>query len=298
MDYYLGLDIGGSSIKNGLEDAEGQLILFSSIPLRERSLAEFRAITRDILHICQSYTLDGAIAAIGIGSPGQIDHRRGIIIGNNPNLPFWTMISPTAIMPEDLDLKVVFDNDANLMALGEASHYPAGHNVLGVTIGSGIGCGFCIGGKVFGGSRGYAMELGHITSIIDGAACNCGRYGCLEAYSSLNGMRNRLCEIGYKANDWNFVQLLQAAELDKEVKAILDKGIELFSLALANLMIILEPDHLVIGGGASEIPLYPVQELIDKIQSLLPPELTDISIDLAKQGNKAGVLGAIRLARG
>jgi predicted NBD/HSP70 family sugar kinase len=120
--------------------------------------------------------------------------------------------------------------------LGEAFHYPAGHNVLGVTIGSGIGCGFA-SRQGFGGSRGYAMELGHITSIIDGATCNCGRYGCLEAYSSLNGMRNRLCEWAMLPRTGISSSSCKQQNLTKRSK-LFGKGIELFSLALANLMII------------------------------------------------------------
>lgn len=298
MNYYLGIDIGGSSIKYGIESCEQGLLLYDAIPIKDKNLHAFQGIVATILTRVSNAFPNGKISAIGIGTPGQIDHRKGIIIGKNPNLPFWTELSPACIIPAELNIPVLYDNDANLMALAEAQYFPADHNVIGVTIGSGIGCGFTIKRRVFNGSRGFALELGHVCSVYNGALCNCGKSGCLEAYCSLNGMRNRLVENGIAAQNWHLYELLASGNDNPTVAKVITEGIHHFAIALANLIVVLEPDHLVFGGGGSEIDIYPLQELILKIKSLLPAELADVlSFSKAKSGNKAGVLGAIALAK-
>lgn len=297
MKRYLGIDIGGSSIKYGVGSCEQGLLFFGSIPVCEKSLHGFRKLFTEIFNHLKRGSLLTDLHGIGIGSPGMIDHRLAKIVGTNPNLPFWTDIAPDALIPVEIKLPCVFDNDANLMALAEAQYFDASHNVIGLTIGSGIGSGFVCKRNIFHGSRGFAMELGHVTVVHNGELCNCGKRGCLEAYASLNGMRNRLCHLGLEAQQWNLLDLLQRAESNPIVKQILEQGLEQLALALANLILILEPDHLVIGGGASELPEYPSEELKAMIAELLPQHFyANISVDKARLGNKAGVLGAIALA--
>lgn len=298
MELYLGLDIGGSSIKYGVGTCEQGLLSFDAVPVREKSLPEFQSIFSQIKEAISSNFGWDQIQAIGIGTPGQVDHKQDKLIGVNPNLPFWTGISPRLIVSEDVALPVFYDNDANLMTLGEALRYPAGSIVVGVTIGSGIGCGLVSDGRIFRGSRGFALDLGHVTCVHNGSPCNCGKRGCLEAYASLNGMRNRLSERGYKSIDMGLLELLMLVQNDDEAKTVLFEGIEHFSIALSNLIVITEPDYLILGGGGSELQQYPLQELISRTYALLPAILAEhIGIEKAHYGNKAGVLGAIALAQ-
>ncbi len=298
MDLFLGVDIGGSSIKYGVGNCEQGLLHFNAISVKEKSLEEFRRIFRQILAEVFARYEQGDFKAIGIGTPGQVDHQLGMMVGVNPNLPFWTGFAPDIVLPVELDLPAYYDNDANLMALAEALHYPESRYVIGITIGSGIGCGLVSQRKIFRGSRGFAMDLGHVTSVHNGSLCNCGKRGCLEAYASMNGMRNRLLDLGFRSAEWGLKELLQRGESNPVIKNVILQGVEYFALALANLIVIVEPDHIVLGGGGSELELYPIDLLIESTFALLPPLLCDkISIEKAQNGNMGGVIGAIALAQ-
>lgn len=123
-----------------------------------------------------------------MGMPGAIDKITGLVTTNNPNLPFWVNHHPSELLPENCNIPFAFDNDANLMALAE-SHTQKKDYVAGVTIGSGIGCGTIIEGRIYHGAYGFAGELGHICVVDKGLRCNCGKNGCLEAYASGEGLR-------------------------------------------------------------------------------------------------------------
>lgn len=301
---FLGIDLGASSAKYGYGNCQQGLLFFSSKPLKEKSLASLRQTFAQIIDEVNSALDPEKIAAVGIGTPGTIDRRSGRIVGVNPNLPFWVDHSPEELIPQQLKIPVAYDNDANLMCLGESwVSYPH-HKVVGITVGSGIGCGLVDELKVFHGAHGFALELGHVIIKQGGALCNCGRQGCLEAYASVDGLKRRIAEVlSQKGFDpepvpgWNLIQLLENEARHPEIAQLRLEGLQLLAQAIADLIVILDPDAVLIGGGATDAGLYDFNQLKDLVHLQLPAINSQNTL-LAKagQGNRAGVMGAIVLA--
>ncbi len=297
MDTYIGIDIGGSGVKYGWGNSKRGLLSFETIPLLRKDMPGLLSVINEIFTRIDIELGLSQIQAAGIGLPGMIDHQNQRIIEQNPNLPFLTGAYLRELNPQGVQMPLYFDNDANLMALGESTRFTVADSVLGITIGSGIGSGLVLDGKVYFGSKGFAMEMGHVISVYNGSPCNCGKFGCLEAYASLNGMRNRLEEEGIVAQDLALRDILLLAQKNAVARKTVNRGLEYLVSALANAIILLTPDHVVIGGGASEIDEYPLEDIVRGVQNLIPDILrTSVSIDRAIFGNKAGVIGAITLA--
>lgn len=294
---FLGIDIGGTSIKYGWGNIAEGLKHFSIFKQKDNSLETLSDAVSQIHDEANRLIGSDALKGIGIGTPGMLDLKSGKIVGINPNLPGLTDLNPLSLINESYKGFKTADNDANLMALSQAYLFPEYSHVLGVTIGSGIGCGLVVNKEIYHGAHGYASELGHVSVENNGARCNCGKSGCLEAYSSLAGMLNRIKEF-----DNNFIMtdlgsIIKCASYDIKIACIVKDSIEYLSISLANLITLLDADVLVIGGGASEIESYPFAELrmkiLDKLSSIYRNK---IYIMKAVNGNQAGVLGAVILA--
>lgn len=297
-DLYLGIDIGGSSVKYGWGSLELGLMHFERIRLSDISKSALLKIIDEVLHQANSHIGIDSINAIGVGTPGTLNRKSGKIVGFNPNLQDWVDLNPRVAFPDSLWDKIVVDNDANLMALAESYQLPRAKYVLGITLGSGIGCGFVIDNQVYYGANGYAMELGHNIVIVNGAECNCGKKGCLEAYASANGMHKLVGELNNLHDPiTNITDLLELASSNHQIESIINRAIDCLTNAISNLAINLDADAIIIGGGLIEIREYPTQKLIDGIYSSLPTIAKDsIIVKKAVFGNKAGVMGAILLA--
>lgn len=289
MKRYLGIDIGASSFKYGVGDSKHGLQCFDTIWFQEKSLSAFREVTAQIIKSVQ----DQEICGIGIGSPGTLRMPEGKIVGLNPNLPFFTGLSPQELLPQGLDLPVCVDNDANLMALAEANLQNCSVAV-GITVGSGIGCGIVIDGKVYHGAHGFAAEAGHCIMVCEGEKCNCGQNGCLEAYSSVDSIRRRLQKRGLPYHALSLPRLIALRATEKELDAVICEGENILIRAVANLITLLDPQMVILGGGAMELGLYDIQR-INKLASQYLPEAhrQETVCTLAGYGNRAGVMGAI-----
>jgi len=185
------------------------------------------------------------------------------------------------------------------MCLGEVSLWEGISDMVGITVGSGIGCGYVRGGKVFRGAHGYAMELGHVTIVPDGELCSCQRRGCLEAYASVDGIKRRAATLGEYPNamGWNLLDLLRHAGADARLQDMISEGERLLARALTDLTILLDPQLIALGGGGMEGRLYSVDNISALILAQLPiVNRPFLQVHCAKAGNKAGVLGAIALA--
>jgi len=174
-------------------------------------------------------------------------------------------------------------------------------DIIGITIGSGIGCGFVQKDRIFHGSHGYAMELGHICIIPGGELCSCGRKGCVEAYSSVDGLKRRISslEIPFSKTESSLEikDLLHLAAIDSKANHILEEGLFILAQGIANLCVLLDPEIIVLGGGAMEGNLYDWEKLQKKIIDFMPMiNAKHTRIEKALAGNRAGVLGAIILA--
>ena len=296
---YIGFDIGASSVKWGYGSCQQGLLCFESVIISDKTLAGLQNLFTSIINKVDSKIGLTSIKGIGIGTPGTIERKSGKLLGVNPNLQFWTGLSPAILIDEKLNLPVVYDNDANVMCLGEASLLEPDLDVVGITIGSGIGSGYVRSGKIFHGSHGFGMELGHITVVTDGEPCNCGRQGCLEAYASIEGIKSR-AKRHLKYSDalaWNLRDILSNAEADQRLQGFIQDGERLLAKSLANLCVVLDPDVILLGGGGSEGGLYSLERIESIFSESLPGiNRTNTLLRCASLGNKAGVLGAIVLA--
>lgn len=298
---HLGMDIGGSSVKFGWGNCQSGLQYCSKFELSHKSLFHLSQTIHQILEQCGREVGWENIGAIGIGTPGTIDRSSGRIVGVNPNLPFWVDINPGKLIPPELQVPVFHDNDANLMCLAEAWLRGSRGKVVGITVGSGIGCGYVQDGRIYHGAHGFALELGHVTSVPQGEPCSCGRKGCLEAYASVEGIRRRmqaLPEAGERINSSSGLSdLLSLSRSHPAAEKIIHAGEDILARGISDLVVTLDPDVVVIGGGAMEGGLYDGQALEQAVRGYLPPlNAASTSLEPALEGNRAGVLGAVVLA--
>lgn len=293
---YLGIDIGGSGFKYGLGTSTNGLKYFGNIPLRQRDLEGFKAAVLHIVaEVDKRVGLD-TISAIGIGSPGLIEKESGKVVGINPNLPFWEGEKPETLIPAHYSIPVFSDNDANLMALAEARALHM-DNILGITVGSGIGSGIIVHGRIYRGANGFAGELGHCCVVENGLPCNCGRKGCVEAYASVDGIRRRLTEENPRYGLMDVPQLLAARNSDPVVEEYISIGREKLSQAIACAVQLLDPQAVVIGGGGMDLGIYRIDKMETSIKKYLQPVQADkLAVLQARNGNRAGVMGAIIFA--
>ena len=298
--FFLGLDIGASSIKYGWGNCQFGLHHYSKCEFSDKSIAAFRDAVYHILNEARQSGFWNQFAGIGIGTPGTLDLQTGRIAGVNPNLPFWTDIDPRTLIPADLRLPVFADNDANLMCLAESWMRGSTELTVGVTVGSGIGCGMVQHGRVFRGEHGYAMELGHITVIPGGVKCTCGREGCVEAYASVDGIRNRLRRLGGVESAWSDLSLQEILCQKNEhptLAKIMHEGCLSLCRGLACLIVLVDPAVIVLGGGAMDAGLYDLETVKATVSELLPhANQGKLRVEKALEGNRAGVLGAVILA--
>ena len=295
MDIFLGIDIGGSSIKYGWGNCEEGLQSYQTLVLQRKNRDDFLALVQEMFNNVDSKIGLNNLKGIGMGMPGAIDKITGLVTANNPNLPFWVNHHPSELLPENCNIPFAFDNDANLMALAE-SYTQKKDYVAGVTIGSGIGCGIIIEGRIYHGAYGFAGELGHICVVDKGLRCNCGKNGCLEAYASGEGLRRRLALKNPCYAEMDLPAILAIKETDTLVGDYIKQGQLMLTAALSGLATCLDPEIIIIGGGAMDLELYCIWELKEEIIKKLPAaHSTHLKVTKAINGNKAGVLGAIKL---
>ena len=295
MDIFLGIDIGGSSIKYGWGNCEEGLQSYQTLVLQRKNRDDFLALVQEMFNNVDSKIGLNNLKGIGMGMPGAIDKITGLVTANNPNLPFWVNHHPRELLPENCNIPFAFDNDANLMALAE-SYTQKKDYVTGVTIGSGIGCGIIIEGRIYHGAYGFAGELGHICVVDKGLRCNCGKNGCLEAYASGEGLRRRLALKNPCYAEMDLPAILAIKETDTLVGDYIKQGQLMLTAALSGLATCLDPEIIIIGGGAMDLGLYCIWELKEEIIKKLPAaHSTHLKVTKAINGNKAGVLGAIKL---
>ncbi len=262
----VGIDIGGTSSKLGLVD-EGKVVAQLNLPTTGHASADAFA---DVLVIGIAELSRAQLAkpsAIGIGAPNA--NQLSGIIEMAPNLP-WKHDVPLARMVElRTGIRSVLGNDANAAALGEW-RYGAGigsRDLMLVTLGTGIGSGFIVNGQLMLGSHGNAGELGHMTIVMDGRDCTCGRKGCLEAYVSIRGLRQTYLELDGDTQvlkEEGVLCIAQAAERgDSAALQTFRHAARWLAVGLANAVAITGPGRIVLFGGiarSGELLLAPLRE--------------------------------------
>ena len=311
MKYYVGIDLGGTNIVAGVVDEQYNILAKASTktncPRPDREIAKDMAkIAIEAVENAKR-TMD-QIEWVGIGTPGIANSRDGVIEYSN-NLGFVNTPMVKYIQ-EDIDKPVFVENDANAAAYGEfvAGAAKGANNAVCITLGTGVGGGIVIDGKIYAGSNFAGAEIGHTVISVDGPQCTCGRKGCFEVFSSATGLIRMTKESMAQNPDSSMHKLVaerggkvsariafDAMRLgDAAAKAVVDDFIKYLAAGITNTINIFQPDILCIGGGVcneGDALLLPVKELVAKeVYTRNSKQNTEIVI--AKLGNDAGIIGA------
>ena len=315
MKYYVGIDLGGTNIVAGVVDEDCNIIAKASTttncPRPEKEIAADMARMAVEAVKNADLTMD-QIEWIGVGTPGIANSETGIIeYSNNLGFKDTPMVK---YIQEAINKPVFIENDANAAAYGEfvAGAAKGARNAVCITLGTGVGGGIIIDGKIYSGSNFAGAEIGHTVIEVDGAQCSCGRKGCFEAYSSATGLIRMTNEaiaehpdsiMAKTADERGKVTARTSFDCmragDKYAKAVVDKYIKYLAAGITNTINIFQPDILCIGGGVcneGDPLLLPMKELVAKeVYTRNSPKNTEIVI--AKLGNDAGIIGAAFLGR-
>ncbi|MBQ8552064.1 MAG: ROK family protein [Clostridia bacterium] len=312
---YIGIDLGGTNIAVGIINEKYDMLAKGSVPTgAERDGKE---IIKDMADLCAKLVAEAGltfddIEYAGIAAPGSIDPENGVVVYAN-NLPFNNFAIADILKSYIPIKKVYLENDANAAALGEAVAGAARgvkHAVM-ITLGTGVGGGIIIDGKIYSGFNYKGGELGHIVIQHGGRPCSCGRLGCWEAYSSATGLINMTKEkidecnkagistimAGQAASDGKVSGKTAFAAMklgDVHAKAVVDEYISYLACGLSNIINIFQPEVLVIGGGICNEKEY----LTDPLNAIISGNTYGGSADkatalkIAELGNDAGIIGA------
>ncbi len=308
---YIGIDVGGTNLKAGSVDATGAIVAEKQIPLVFRGEEDFAAtlagLAADVM--AQSGAEPGDIDYIGVGIPGAVSGGEILYTANIPmfHVPLETLFR------RQLDLPLLLGNDADCAAVGEwlCGAGRGCRDLLMVTLGTGIGGGLILNGKLHTG-RGAGGEIGHIVIERDGVPCNCGRRGCWEAYASATGLI-RLTRAAMEAHPESLLHALaaeggvegrtafQAAEQgDAAALEVCSAYADYLASGLTDLVNILDPEAVALGGGVAAAPehlllepvrRYVARECYARHTGHMPRILR------AELGNRAGIIGAAMLGR-
>ncbi|MCX7999003.1 MAG: ROK family protein [Leptospiraceae bacterium] len=289
---YLGIDIGGGSIKATLLNSKKEIDLqdFTSTNSNWTNSEFLEAV----LNLIKKFPIE-KISGIGIGTPGPLDIEEGVIF-HSANLQNLKNVPLKNFLKSHFNIPIFINNDANCAALGEY-YFGNGKGVnslLVVALGTGLGAGWVYEGKLFNGYKGNGMELGHTTIVYQGAVCGCGKRGCAESYFSTRGLLGRYFEkTGIKLQ---IAQEFFDKVRNKEERAleVFQQGIEIFAECLRNVIHTINPAKIVLVGGLTNS--YDLIEPLLKayLQKILFPELWNYVI-IEKGGSVAGSLGAASL---
>ena len=306
----IGIDIGGTFIKCGIVSNDGEIIVKDKIPTEKEQPYQYIAnnmaklITR--LEKASGITVQG----VGIGCPGSIDSEKGVVVYTN-NIA-WKNIPLKAELEKLLGIPVKITNDANAAALGEYSLIKDKHkSMIFVTLGTGVGGGIILDGKLFEGYKSAGAEIGHQVIKVNGEKCTCGRKGCFEAYSSTTALIRQAKSAMQKDKDsllWqecgndldklNGISFFSAYDKkDKTAERVFDKYIKYLAEGLVNVANIFRPEIILIGGGVSAQGEKILKPLKRKFNALLygGAKYAKVELDIAKLQNDAGIIGAALL---
>lgn len=297
--FIIGIDVGGTNTKIGLikgHAIKSKLVLKTKQYFRKKDL--LGAIIKETQNLLKKNGLSkNDILGIGIGLPGAIDYKRGIV-HYLPNIPGWKDVYLARLMQQRCGIPTYIDNDVNLMALAEL-HYGYGKgksNIVCITLGTGVGGGLVLEGRLYRGTNFAAGELGHIPVAIKGQYCSCGGYGCLESFIGNSRILKRAKQIF--GSDITLEKLSRLANRGniKAIKIWQDVG-NFLGVALAGVVNLLNPQIIIIGGGVAgsgRILFSQIKKTINERAMLIPKK--EVEIRKAKV-EEPGIIGAGILVR-
>ncbi|MFA5100280.1 MAG: ROK family protein [Candidatus Omnitrophota bacterium] len=294
--YIVGIDLGGTNLKIALLDQAFRIIHKHTQPTAQFSQKDslIGAIVDSVEYILKKYDLKrSSVAGAGLGLPGPIDYDRGIV-HFFPNIPGWKEVRLSSILERQLRLPVCIDNDANVMALAEFTLGAAkgARNAVCLTLGTGVGGGLILNGRLYRGSSYAAGEIGHMPINEEGPDCNCGGIACLESYIGNQRISLEVRRIFGKDISLEEVSALAYRGNKKAINLWENVGSHL-GVALVSVVNLLNPDCIVIGGGvanAGAILFNKVTETI--LERAMLVQAQAVRVVKAELGNDAGMIGA------
>lgn len=307
--YKIGVDVGGTNVKVALVDKTGSIVYSDTVPTRaemgyEYTISNMIKAIYDVMK--EAKVTISNVEGIGFGFPGQIDCDNGIV-RIAPNIPGWINIPIAEIVSKEFGVPVKVDNDVRCAALAELN-YGAGKgatNMICITVGTGIGSGLIVNGKLVRGASNAAGEIGHIKlQMNDGPLCGCGDQGCLEAFASgpaIVAMAEEYVKGGkstkYRELAKNEITPYYVCEAAKQGDVVAKKIFETMGtyigIGLSSVVNLLNPEKIVVGGGvadAGEFLFAPIRETLKKRS--MPIQGAAVQVVHAELGNSAGVIGA------
>lgn len=310
--FFVGADLGGTNIASVLVDEFGKIINKHTRPTEAKKGPNvvIENVKNSIHKVCSDIPKK-EVAGIGLGIPGLIDIEKGISVFAG-NLG-WENIPVLEEFKREFKKPVFMDNDVRVATLGE-KYFGAGrgiNNLICITLGTGIGSGIIIDGKMYRGHSSCAGEIGHITVVKDGLYCNCGNRGCLEVYASAPGISRRAREY-IMAGHYTILDSMTGGNLskitpkliseaydkgDKLAMRIMEETAEILAIGIANYIDIIDPEMVVIGGGVSlagERLFKPLRKFV--IERSMNQIAKNVKIVPAMLKNESGMMGSAALA--
>ncbi|MGI6316970.1 MAG: ROK family protein [Christensenellales bacterium] len=316
MKYFVGVDLGGTNIAVGLCDENGKLLHQDSVPTgAHRPASNVLADMADLILkvVADSGHTMSDISGVGVGSPGAADTKSGVLIfSNNLN---WRFVQVREELQKKLGkIPVALDNDANVAALAElyAGCAQDVKNVVLLTLGTGVGGGIIIDGKILGGCHHVGAEIGHMCMDPRGPMCTCGNRGCFERYTSATALiqAGRRAVVDYPGcaihtaagGDMEKVTakvVLDAAKAgDVIAREIFDNYVYYLAMGCISIINLFDPEVIALGGGVSKAGDF----LLDAVQKVTKEhifykDLPHARIEISPLGNEAGIIGAAMLGK-
>lgn len=307
MEYAIGIDLGGTSIKYALVDKagnsflEGKLPSFASISAAKviGQLVKAATILKD-----EAAKRNWEILGVGVGTPGIVDETNSVVLGGAENIVGWENLDVATILEKELNLPIVIGNDANLMGLGEAK-FGAGRgctHVVFLTIGTGIGGAVIIDSKLFNGYANRGTELGHVPLIATGERCACGAVGCLEHYASTAALVRRFTALAQERGltfdeeiNGELIVRLYHEDFPLAIDC-LNEHFYYLGRGIAGFINIFSPERIVIGGGVAESGAFYLEKIREVVkENVIMDCALNTEIVAAELGNRAGLIGAASL---
>lgn len=313
--YYIGIDVGGTNLKAGLVDGSYRITAAKKQPLQFESMEQMgEELAKMAIALVEENNIPREqIASVGMGFPGPVDDRRGVVI-KTVNIPIRSMPVADLFHRYWDNVPVHLGNDADCAALGEYCHYEDKdiESLILVTLGTGIGTGIILNGRIHAGINGCAGEGGHIVLVHDGEPCTCGRKGCWERYASANALIRQTIAAMEREKDsimWDIAggelervdgkTAFEASHRgDAAARAVLAQYLRYLADGLANLVNIFQPEVIALGGGVSQARdedlLIPLRNTAF-VNCFGKEADRHTKLVKAKLGNDAGIIGAALL---
>lgn len=312
--YYIGIDLGGTNIAVGLVNEEGRIIAKTETPtLASRPYQELvkdmAACTRKVME--EANITEDELHSIGVGIPGVADKDGMVIFCTNLG---WRNVPLRAELQQYINKPVFMDNDATVAGWAE---YQAGvsrntRSSVFMTLGTGLGGGIVMDGKIWAGAHGAGSELGHLVIEVDGVPCTCGKRGCAERYCSATAIIRMAREACADAPNCLIMRKVEgdmdkinakvvfdaAKEGDSVALQVFNRFVKYLTIAINNVISFIDPDMIILGGGVSRAGDF----LLDAVKAALPeylfyPTLKQPELRIASLGNDAGIIGAALLGK-